>query len=139
MSRNSLNLIPIPLQRCWIISQWNFPRRNSHVTISLVESSQMCDLPSGNFPMVRLALHWGGRLQLAPQGRQDGLGKLPLGKLHGWENTAAWGKAFVGKVPPSLYSTCLICIRVWMRLGLTRMEYLRSSWRKQLRRFLIRV
>ena len=69
------------------------------MTISLVESSQMCDLPSGNFPKVRLALHWGGRLQLAPQGRQDGLGKLPLGKLHGWENTAAWGKAFVGKVP----------------------------------------
>ena len=61
--------------------------------ISKVTISQLLNFPSGNFPKVRSGLLRHRRLQLGPNAAargaercdSDRLGKLPLGRLHGWE------------------------------------------------------
>ena len=89
-----------------VLSQRHFSTLTSQVSISQMETSQMCNFPSGNFPKVMLGpmrhhrLQWG-----AKRCGQDGLGadrrgqnKLALLLGRTWE-AAAWLITHLGKYP----------------------------------------
>ena len=104
----------------------NFPRATSQVSISQVANSQMCYLPSNNFPKVRLGplrhsgLQWGGRAlrlgrprgpsiaAITGYGGPNAAARTELGSCRLGNST--FGKFPLGKIP---FGSCRLGKCLW--------------------------